>query len=203
MYKIGSIPIVLSAPHAVKQCRNHKIKANDYLTGALAIYLANKCDCSYFVRTFNDNDDPNYPVGITLSQVDSEYLKVLKRIVQDYGQMLVIDIHGCTDCKKSDCSLWHDNYLTCDPYIINVFEKNISDCGLTIDDGSEYAGGQVTRQCAMITNSFQLEIKRKIRSLEIEKLYLLESFIKAMQKSILDTNHYFMKLKKNSGDQNG
>ncbi len=84
IFKTGKIPILLSAPHAVKQYRESQVKPSDYLTGALAIYLAEKCDCSYFVRTFNDNDDPNFPLGITLLEIENDYLKVQKKFIQKY-----------------------------------------------------------------------------------------------------------------------
>jgi hypothetical protein len=40
----GNIPILISAPHAVRQYRNDEIKASDYLTGALALSLAEELE---------------------------------------------------------------------------------------------------------------------------------------------------------------
>lgn len=192
IFKKGEIPILLSAPHAVKQKRESQVKLNDYLTGALAIYLANKCNCSYFVRVFNDNDDPNYPLGVTLSHVENEYLIALREFIQSYHQFLVIDIHGYRDSKKYDCSIWSDNYKNCDQQIIRLFTNNFRNNELSVNDG--ILGGQVTRQIALITNSFQLEIKRKIRSLKKENFYYLQSFLEAMEKSIYETYDYSTKL---------
>lgn len=196
IFKTGKIPILLSAPHAVKQYRESQVKSSDYLTGALAIYLAEKCDCSYFCRVFNDNDDPNFPLGTTLSHTENYYLNALKRYIQEFNQFLVIDIHGCINNKKYDCSLWSNNYNTCDSNVIKIFENNFGCHNLSVDNGSEYLGGQVTRQCALITNSFQLEIKRKIRTLKLENYYLLKSFIDSMEESIYKTYDYSMKLEK-------
>lgn len=196
IFKTGKKPILLSAPHAVKQYRESQVKSSDYLTGALAIYLAEKCDCSYFCRVFNDNDDPNFPLGTTLSHTENDYLNALKRYIQEFNQFLVIDIHGCVNNKKCDCSLWHDNYNTCDSKVIKIFETNFRCYNLSVDNGSEYLGGQVTRQSSMFTNSFQIEIKRKIRTLKIENYYLLKSFIYSMEESIYETYDYSMKLEK-------
>ena len=196
IFKVGKIPILLSAPHAVKQYRESQVKSSDYLTGALAIYLAEKCNCSYFVRIFNDSDDPNFPLGKTLLEIENEYLRNLKKFIQEYNQFLMIDIHGCVNSKKYDCSLWHDDYNTCETQVVKIFENNFNCYDLTIDNGTEYLGGQVTRQCALITNSFQLEIKRKIRTLKLENYYLLKSFIDSMEKSIYETYDYSMKLEK-------
>ena len=190
------IPIILSAPHAVKQCRESQIKASDYLTGPLAIYLAKKCNCSYFVRVFNDNDDPNFPLGKTLLDIENEYLIDLKKYIQEFNQFLVIDVHGCTDTKKCDCSIWSDCYKTSDVNIIKIFESNFNYCGLSVDNGSEYLGGQVTRQSSLITNAFQLEVKRRIRTLKLDNYYLLKSFIDSMEKSIYEVYEYSMEKEK-------
>lgn len=194
--KAGKIPILLSAPHAVKQYRESQVKPSDYLTGALAIYLAEKCNCSYFVRVFNDNDDPNYPLGTTLLKIENNYLKALKNFIQEYNQFLMVDIHGCVNSKNCDCSFWHDNYNTCKSDVIKIFENNFNCYNFIIDNGTEYLGGQITRQCALITNSFQIEIKRKIRTLKQDNYYLLKAFIDSMEKSIYETYDYSMRLEK-------
>ena len=196
IYKKGEIPILLSAPHAVKQCRESQTKLSDYLTGALAIYLADMCNCSYFVRVFNDNSDPNYPLGITLQNIEDNYLIALREFIQKHKHFLIIDLHGCTDNKLYDSSIWSNNYDTCEEKIIKIFQNNFINSNLTIDNGSEYLGGQVTRQCSLITNAFQIEVKRSIRSLKLENYNLLKSFIYSMEKSINDTYNYSIKLEK-------
>lgn len=196
MFKTGKIPILLSAPHAVKQYRQSQVKSSDYLTGPLAIYLAQKCNCSYFVRVFNDNDDPNFPLGTTLTYIENDYLSALKGFIQEFNHFLVIDIHGCANNKQYDCSIWSEDYNACEQSIIKIFETNFSNYNLQVDNGSEYFGGQVTRQCSLITNAFQIEIKRKIRTLKLENYYLLKSFIDSMEKSIYQTYDYYMKLEK-------
>lgn len=75
IFKHGKIPILISVPHAVKQCRNGQTKLGDYLTGPLAILISGICDCYYFVRTYNEEDDPNFPVGYTLEAINNDYLK--------------------------------------------------------------------------------------------------------------------------------
>lgn len=80
--------------------------------------------------------------------------------------MLVIDLHGCSDERLYDCSLWTDNYKTCNQEMVKTIENNFSNLGLTVDMGSEYLGGQVTRQTSLVTDAIQIEVKRKIRSLK-------------------------------------
>ena len=77
-----------------------------------------------------------------------------------------------------------------------MFECNFNNSNLSIDDGNEYLGGQVTRQCSLITNAFQIEIKRAIRTLKLENYNLLKSFIYSMQKSIYNTYDCSIKLEK-------
>lgn len=179
--KKGKLPIIISAPHAVEQTRNGKIKKRDLLTGALAIFIANKIDCSYFVRNYNNNDDPNYPVGKTIKYVDNNYLNDLKTFIKENKIKLVIDLHGCNNKKEVDCSIWSDNYKDCNNKIINIFEKYLVENNLTVDrKGSEYFGGQVTRQCSLDTNAFQLEVKKEVR-INKEKT---EKFVKAMEEAI-------------------
>ncbi len=195
LLKKGKMPIILSAPHAVKQYRESEIKKSDYLTGALAIYLAEKCKASYLVRNYNDLEDPNYPLGKTLPFIDNNYLKVLKKFIQTNQTFLVIDLHGCSDIKKYDCSLWHDHNHPCDRKILQIFEKNFSIQNLSFDLGSEYLGGQVTRQSALLTHAFQLEVKRKIRTLSLENQNLY-AFLESMEDSLYETYEYALKLEK-------
>lgn len=195
IYKIGKKPILLSSPHAVKQWRENQIKPSDFLAGPLVMYLALKCNCSYFVRTYNDLDDPNYPVGRTLKTVQNEYLLALKELLSSHWHFLVIDMHGCTDAKKCDLSIWSDNFKTCNKEIINTFEDNLKKYDITLDLGSEYLGGQVTRQCSFITNAIQMEIKKRIRSTKLENYYILKSFIDYMESTINEINEYSIKMK--------
>lgn len=193
--KIGKIPIVLSASHAVKQYRELMVKDNDYLTGPLAIYLADKLNCSYFVRVFNNHDDPNFPLGITINNDEDPYIMGIKSFIYDYNEQLVIDLHGCKDNKVYDCSIWSDNFKTCNKELVDLFSNSFSKYDLTVDNGSEYKGGQVTRQCALLTNSFQLEIKRKIRSLNEEDYKYLLSFLESMEESIYKISSFKKSLK--------
>ncbi len=197
IYRVGKNPIVLSAPHAVKQQRPYKDKLSDYLTGPLAIYLAEKCDCSYFVRIFNDNDDPNWPLEETLNTIENEYLKALINFIKVYQQSLVIDIHGCKNKRLYDISMFTDNYKTCHQRIVNIFAKELRQNNLSVDDtGSEYLSGQVTRQCSLVTNAIQMEIKRKCRSLKEEDLIYLSAFIDSMEEAIKETSYTLKKINK-------
>lgn len=189
LFKKGEIPILLSAPHAVGHYREGQYKVHDYLTGPLAIYIAEKCHCSYLVRTFNNDDDPNYPLGTTLQNPTDAYLLELQKIIQEHKILLVIDIHGCGDHKQVDCSIWSNQYQTCPYSLISILHKHLKQANFSTDDGQEYLGGQVTRQSSLLTNAFQIEIKRKIRTTE-KDIFLLDAYIKAMVTAITEIHHH-------------
>ena len=105
-------------------------------------------------------------------------------------------MHGCNNGRLADCSIWTDHFNTCERGIIEIFEKKFIQKNLSLDYGREFLGGQVTRQSTLLTNAFQLEIKRKIRSLKLENYYLLESFLNSMEESIYDSSEYCRKLER-------
>src|SRR5690554_6185453 len=58
-YEEGAIPIIISAPHAVKQVRNGWIKDPDIFTGSLALLLKSLTGCHIIYRTSTGNGDSN------------------------------------------------------------------------------------------------------------------------------------------------
>lgn len=130
---------------------------------------------------------------------------ILTDFIRKYPQYLIIDLHGCRNNRKCDCSIWSDDTKLCDNNLINIFEDQFKEHTLSVDRGSEFMGGQVTRQCGMLTNAFQLEVKRKLRSFEKEDSILLKAFTLAMEQAIIDSNnHYetYQKRKNNLLDRN-
>ncbi|HWR38682.1 MAG TPA: hypothetical protein VN611_04210, partial [Patescibacteria group bacterium] len=56
---IGKIPVLVSAPHAVRHCRQKKIKMSDEFTGALAFLLNQMTECHGIAATKLYGGDPN------------------------------------------------------------------------------------------------------------------------------------------------
>lgn len=194
--KKGNKPVILSAPHAVKQLREGVIKDEDYLTGPLTIYLADIMDCSYIVRVCNEGDDPNYPVGITLNNLQSEYIKILLKLAKEWENSLIIDMHGCKNKRLYDCNIWSDREQLCDKGIVTIFANNFNNFGLSAGLDNNFRGGQVTRQAGLVTNAFQLEIKRRIRSIKEDNWNLLNAFLLSMERSISETSELLLRFKK-------
>ncbi|KJF27864.1 hypothetical protein TZ02_04525 [Clostridium aceticum] len=86
-YKEGVIPIIISAPHAVKQVRNGLIKNPDIFTGSLALILAQRTKCHAIYRTFTGNGDSN-------SDSICSYKDYLVKKIMQYPLRCLIDLHG-------------------------------------------------------------------------------------------------------------
>ena len=56
----GRIPIMVSAPHAINQFRDGKVKYADMYTGGIAKYLHEKTGCHVIYSCMYTESDPNY-----------------------------------------------------------------------------------------------------------------------------------------------
>lgn len=84
----GTIPIILSAPHAVKQTRNGKIKEAEGETGAIAQIIAKETGAYVIYKTYNNDDDANYDICNNL------YKEELKQVITNNKIQLLLDLHG-------------------------------------------------------------------------------------------------------------
>ncbi len=95
----GNLPILLSAPHAVKQICNGAIKAHEFYTGAIAECLAKQIGCAcitkkYLIET-STNDNPN------TDNASCAYKTAISQFLQQHKIKLFLDIHGLS--SKRDC----------------------------------------------------------------------------------------------------
>ena len=56
----GKLPVMVSAPHAVTQLREGKVKPSDDFTGAIALAVAQLAGCGAIVTSRYDGCDPNW-----------------------------------------------------------------------------------------------------------------------------------------------
>lgn len=89
----GAVPVLLSAPHSVKQWRDGRLKVADGNTGSLVEYLCERYGTFGLVRQWLAADDPNYGEGA----VSAAYREAASQIVYEWGIRLVLDLHGCKD----------------------------------------------------------------------------------------------------------
>lgn len=91
-------PVVFSAPHGARACRQCQKEAwheEDEYTASMAFLLSRLCSTSAIAtirRT--DDSDPNYHY-----ETDSPYKQALKRLVQTTGARWVIDLHAAGETK--------------------------------------------------------------------------------------------------------
>lgn len=95
----GEIPIILSAPHCVKQTRNGKMKQAEGETGAIVQIIAKDTKCYAIYKTYNKNDDANYDIENNL------YKQELSNLINQKQIKLLIDIHGAKNENKFDIEI--------------------------------------------------------------------------------------------------
>ncbi len=86
----GSLPVLVSAPHACMHERDGTAKMEEEYTGALACYLADVCGCYALVTRSRTFEDPNW-------QTDSLYKQAIKQLQLETGIRFLIDLHGMTN----------------------------------------------------------------------------------------------------------
>lgn len=90
----GTIPILVSAPHAVNHYRDDAVKKADLYTGGIVRYLHELTSCHIIYSSRYSEADPNYD-----PQQDCDYKKKLTEYIEENDIRLVIDIHGAAADK--------------------------------------------------------------------------------------------------------
>lgn len=98
-------PVLLSAPHGARSCRNEGQEVwhhEEEYTAAMARFLAERCRTSVIATIWRtDGSDPNYH-----GEEASAYKRELRRLVREAGVRWVIDLHGASEFSQSmprDC----------------------------------------------------------------------------------------------------
>lgn len=187
---IGEIPILLSAPHAVKQRRNGKIKSEDVNTGGITEYLCNTCKCYGIIRNYNELDDPNNDdFGLGLA-----YKNEILRSIRENNVKLVLDIHGCNNSHGFDFCIGTNNKrnLNGQDNILDILSIGLNSIGkVAIDDYFKASlDGNVSKYISHNSNvpSIQLEISSDFRKYDnyLEQLILsLQTIIENINKRCL------------------
>lgn len=87
----GTIPIMVSAPHAVNQYREGQRKWADRYTGGIARYLREVTGCHVIYSCMYTQSDPNYDQP-GINQYQGELLSYL----QERPIYLLLDLHGAS-----------------------------------------------------------------------------------------------------------
>ncbi|WP_066634893.1 hypothetical protein [Desulfolucanica intricata] len=97
-YLPGRVPVLLSAPHAVRHSRLGKTKPADTYTGTVAVLLHHLVNCSVLVNRRNYGGDPNFDRVCA-------YKDYLKGILKTQQVNLVLDLHGAAERHGFDLDL--------------------------------------------------------------------------------------------------
>lgn len=177
-------PVLLSAPHAVKQVREGIKKGRDVNTGGIVEYLSKSAKCNGIIRTFNKYDDPNY----CANPASERYREKVCEIIKENDCNLLLDIHGCADTDEYDIYLGinHGINIQFNKDLIVSFYKKLTGTGarVAIDQGlCATRKNNVCKETAEKTGipCIQVEISREWRTHEecLGKLIpALEEFIR-------------------------
>lgn len=88
-YFPGSLPVLVSAPHAVRHMRQKKIKPSDEFTGSIACLLNTLTGCHSLTAVKLYGGDPNFDDKCL-------YKDTLYNLAREHRFCLVIDIHGAS-----------------------------------------------------------------------------------------------------------
>lgn len=101
-YIRGTIPVIVSAPHSVKQIRNGIEKGWDGYVGALSELLHHLTGCHTIYKTYNDGTDANY------DKEDHGYKKKVLEVVNQNQIQLLLDLHACASEREFDIDIADD-----------------------------------------------------------------------------------------------
>lgn len=183
----GNCPILLSAPHAVRQIRNGKIKGADTLTGPIVEVLCEKTGAHGIIRTFNLGDDPNNDnTGHGLA-----YKESIIDIAKKNNIKCIIDIHGCCDDYPFDIDIGTNDGMNINnnTSFLNVIREQFSAICETRIDCMFKASNKAT-VCNYVSRAtnipcFQIELSTLIRRTKtIQLLDSLTVIIANLQKQI-------------------
>lgn len=186
----GDGRIMFSAPHAVEQRRNGKIKYAEPATGLLAEMLHNELNCPIIRKMTNLNDDANYdPV--------SDYRNALEQYVRDNGIRLVVDLHQLATHRNVMVCLGTGGYRNLsDKALLNLIlfafsRENLGSIQIDNPFGGRFqytVASSVNRNCGIQT--VQIELNSRLLCPEY-KDYDMEGVYKALRTCYYSINNYF------------
>lgn len=159
----GRIPILVSAPHAVRHVRDRKIKKSDEFTGSIDYLLNQLTGCYSLAVTKLYGGDPN---------VDSPciYKELLASLCREHKVTLVLDLHGAAREHDFDIDIGsrEGRSLLGQSKVLTLLTENLMSAGLK-NISQNYFPAKGINTITHFTNrelgipALQLEINRKYR----------------------------------------
>jgi len=125
-FLVGELPVLVSAPHAVRHYRQKKIKMSDQFTGSI-VYLLNKLTgCHGIAATKLYGGDPNIDNPCIYKEKIADFCRIKK-------VKCVLDIHGAAREREFDVDFGtnKEKNLLGKVGMLETLEHNFQDFGLT------------------------------------------------------------------------
>lgn len=175
IFKIGSIPVLFTAPHTMEQVHSDGyIKNSEPFTKAIALYLNKKCDSSYLVKIKDTGLDSN-------RDNHDEFKKLLFDVVKENNIKLVIDLHGADHNRDFDVEFGTMNNLSADYTTLKELEEAFVHNGIVnIKYNEPFKGGAITQYLYNIKEVDVIQIEINGRYRDINHLNELENLCNAI-----------------------
>lgn len=175
IFKIGSIPVLFTAPHTMEQVhRDGYIKNSEPFSKAIALYLNKKCDSSYLIKIKDTDLDSN-------RDNHDEFKKLLFDIVKENDIKLVIDLHGADHNRDFDVEFGTMNNLSVDYTTLKELEEAFVHNGIVnIKYNEPFRGGAITQYLYNIKDVDVIQIEINGRYRDINHLDELENLCNAI-----------------------
>lgn len=156
----GELPVLLSAPHAVRHCRQKRIKMSDQFTGSIVYLLNRLTGCQAIAATKLYGGDPN---------IDDPciYKERISEICVKEKVKFVLDIHGAAREQEFDVDFGTNGgkTLLSKTGILETLERNFRAFGL----GKLSQGHFAARGSNTIANYVARELRIPAVQVEINK----------------------------------
>jgi len=159
---LGKLPVLVSAPHAVRHVRQKKIKMSDEFTGSIAYLISKLTGCHGIATTKLYGGDPN---------VDNPclYKEKIAEICKRENVKFILDIHGAAREREFDMDFGTNQgkNLLHQAMVLEMLVRNFQAFGLTkISTDYFAAAGSNT-----IANYAARELQIPALQLEINKQF--------------------------------
>ena len=161
LYLQGSNKVLLTAPHSVEQSLDSGVKLREPYTKAIALYVASELNLNAFVKLRDTSIDAN-------KDEYEDFKTEQRRIINNKGILLSLDIHGASSYRDFDIELGTINNLSADYSTINELKEAFQEQGFNVVINDPFKGGAVTKNVYGFTDAeaIQIEINRKLRDIE-------------------------------------
>ncbi|HWQ43749.1 MAG TPA: hypothetical protein VN456_17190 [Desulfosporosinus sp.] len=161
-FVLGNLPVLVSAPHAVRHYRQKKVKMSDQFTGSIVYLLNQLTDCHAIATTKLYGGDPN-------SDDPCIYKARIAEICEMKKVKFVLDIHGAAREREFDVDFGTNSgrNILGKARILETLEHNFQGFGLSRISHDHFAAtGRNT-----IANYVARELRIPAVQVEINKQY--------------------------------